>query len=411
VLGNAKFAFKSWFNRLEEHFPFTEFAGYSPRAYEFGTNLESVDAIEPGAEPPVRVVFVPKTLKTPRVIAIEPVCMQYMQQGILQQLVPIIESARLTKGHVNFTDQSINKKLALESSRHKRLATLDMKEASDRVSLKHVQDMLRVMPTLYEQIMACRSTRAELPTGEVITLKKFASMGSALCFPMEAMVFYIAIISSRLHRANLTVTSRRVHKYSRDVYVYGDDIIVPANEAPSICRDLEAIGLKVNGRKSFWTGSFRESCGTDAYDGVEVTPTYCRRDVPSNRHDAEGLSSWVAMANQFYLKGFWRTAKAVRSHIESILGKLPFGTQQAVGMCWISYSNAITHNGWDKDLHSFKTRMWVPTPTKRSDVISDEAAFLKCILNIGSDSYEEDHLTRSVARGRLALKRRWAPAL
>jgi len=412
VLGNSKYVLRKWYTRLERHFPFTEFGLASVRNLgEEECPLERVEFIEPQDEEPVRVTLVPKTMKTPRVIAIEPVCMQYMQQGLLRQLVPLIEKGRYTGGRVNFSDQTINGALALASSRDGRLATIDMKEASDRVSLAHVNLMLESVPHLREQIMACRSTRAVLPDGTVIPVKKFASMGSALCFPMEAMVFFIAIVARRMTHARCRLTPRNVLKMSRDVYVYGDDILVPTDEAPTVCAYLESIGLKVNQRKSFWTGKFRESCGVDAYDGHDVTPTYVRYLPPTGRHDSSEVIGWVATANQFYMKGYWQTARAMRAHVESVVGPLPHLSETSEGLGWLSYRKEIQHRRWNKTLMRFEIRTLVPYPKRRQDPLSGDSALMKCFSVIGAKAQvAKEHLQESVTRGRLALKTRWVPS-
>lgn len=102
ILGNSKYRLKTWHTRLDEEFPFTEFGCASVRNLgEDDCPLERVKFVEPADEQPVRVVFVPKTLKTPRVIAIEPVCMQYMQQALSQFLVSRVERGYYTAGRVN----------------------------------------------------------------------------------------------------------------------------------------------------------------------------------------------------------------------------------------------------------------------------------------------------------------------
>jgi len=67
LLGNQKYDLDEWTSRLETWFPFLDgFVAPSFRAYQ---DFDHVDILEPGAERPVRVITVPKTLKTPRVIA------------------------------------------------------------------------------------------------------------------------------------------------------------------------------------------------------------------------------------------------------------------------------------------------------------------------------------------------------
>jgi hypothetical protein len=249
-------------------------------------------------------------------------------------------------------------------------------------------------------------------------------MGSALCFPMESMAFFIAIVTHRLRERGVRVTPKTVRQGCEGVYVYGDDLIVPTDEAPAICETLELFGFKVNRHKSFWKGKFRESCGVDAYDGCDVTPTYIRRRLPAGRTDVHGIASAVALANQFYLKGLWRTARAIREYVESILGDLPSishseymdlcsvldgrkSRRGSAGLGWLSFSNAESFNGWDENYQCLKSRRWVITPIRRRDPLEGDAALLKCFGLIGSESVSPDHLTASVRYGNLALKRRW----
>jgi len=423
--GNQKYRFPSWPQRLENEFPFAEYGIGSIHNFSDGYHSFPPQPT-PRDETPVKVVFVPKTQKTPRVIAMEPVCMQYIQQSITTWLKPRIEHLSLyTSGRVNFTRQDINAKISLSSSIDRRYATIDMSEASDRVSAVLVRDMLEVCPTFRRQLFACRSTRAKLPSGEILTLRKFASMGSANCFPIEAMAFFCAIVAIRVKLAGVRISPRSVLKYSSGVYVYGDDIIVPTDEAPSVCDNLEAYGFKVNKHKSFWNGNFRESCGMDAFRGIDVTPTYIRRELPADRTDAHGLASAVALSNQFYLSGLWGTARFIRNRVERLLGELPGITirsfrylerviegsnrsnRELAGLGWISFSNAESFNGWSKTLQCLKSKRWIVSPVRRRDPLEGDAALLKCFGVIGSLSISPTHLRESVRYGNLALKRRW----
>lgn len=411
ILGNSKYRFRKWHSRLEEVFPFTEFGVASLRSLgEEECPLSQVEFVEPEREAPVRVIFVPKTLKTPRVIAIEPVCMQYMQQALLQFLVPRIEAGRYTRGRVNFSDQRVNQKLALTSSKDQRLSTMDLSEASDRVSAELVWRMLQVTPVLRDMVWACRSTRAKLPSGKILPLVKFASMGSALCFPMEALVFFIAIVTIRARKAKMPICSRTIAKMARDIYVYGDDIIVPADETSVISDDLSLFGLKVNRSKTFYTGKFRESCGMDAYDGVDITPVYCRRPYPADQRSAEEITSWVSMANQFYRKGWYHVACEIRDSIDSMMPHpLPHKEETSEGLGWVSYSKDATIRRYNRSMFRWEVKTWVPTMPKRSDPLSGDGALLKCLKLVGLDSISPKHLAESVKRGTLTLKYRWVP--
>jgi len=156
---NAKFDNRLWTERLEELFPAGEFLYTSPRHY-FNDVEDGVGPIwlEPDTEIPSRVITVPKTLKTPRIIAIEPTHMQYVQQGLMEPIVEGIERDDFLSSFIGFTDQTVNRYLARKGSANGDLATLDLSEASDRVSNLHVQLLLGRNPFLAEGVQACRSS-------------------------------------------------------------------------------------------------------------------------------------------------------------------------------------------------------------------------------------------------------------
>jgi hypothetical protein len=419
ISGNQKYVWQRWHHRLEPYFPLVDMA------YPLGVPLDSkeleiVTMVSEDQEQPVKVVFVPKTLKSPRVIAIEPVCMQYAQQGIRDYLYDKLESFWLTKRHVNFRDQTINQRLAMYSSNSGRLATIDLSEASDRVPLDLAMRMFDGNPDLRDSIMSCRSSKAQLPDGRLIDpLRKFASMGSALCFPVEAMYFYTICVVALLDCSNLSYTQRNCFKVSRRVYVYGDDIIVPSTNADVVLDYLQKYNCKVNVNKTFYRGSFRESCGVDAYSGYEVTPTYIRKPCPENKRDHASIISWCATANLFYLKGYWQTASLIFRRLEKIIGPLPYVREtssvigrysflgfESVGRWQVSAKHPKMYSRYScgcidwtssqsdevskQSFQRFEVNGWKPSPVYRSDELDGWAALMKCMIKMERGSKKLD---------------------
>lgn len=410
ISGNQKFVWRKWHERLEPYFPFLDTA-YTMGSFD-STEFEKLSFISEDQESPVRVTPVPKTLKGPRIIAIEPVCMQFAQQGIRDALYRAIENSWMTRGHVNFRDQSINQTLAIDASMTGSLATIDLKDASDRVPLNLALKMFDGNPDLRDAIDACRSRYALMPDGKTTIgpLRKFASMGSALCFPVEAMYFYTICVMALLRDANLPVSSRNCYYVSRSIYVYGDDIIVPADNAGTVLDYLQKYNCKVNHSKTFVTGKFRESCGMDAYDGVEVTPTYIRCNQPKNRQQASQLISWVSTANHFYKKGYWRTASHMFSICEKILGPLPYVSETSGALGRISYLGYKSASRWNRSYQRLEIKAWVPKPVYRIDPLDGYAALSKSLHLCGiEDRIDLSHLERSALHGEAALHRRWVP--
>jgi hypothetical protein len=172
-VANAKFEFDVWSDRCEAVFPFWWYATTSGYSTE---RISRVTFLEPGTEIPVKVIDVPKTQKTPRIIAIEPSYMQYLQQGIARELNTVINKSYLYD-FVSNEFQEPNQLLALEGSISGSLATLDLSEASDRVSSLLVSKLFSGHPHLSDGVFATRSANAEVPGHGVLPLARFASMG------------------------------------------------------------------------------------------------------------------------------------------------------------------------------------------------------------------------------------------
>lgn len=405
ILGNQKWLPRTWTSRLEVIFPAREFLIPNERYHE---ELDSIDMVEPGAEQPVRVISVPKTLKSPRVIAIEPLCMQYAQQAISRRLVDLLESDSILKHLIGFTDQMPNRQLALEGSVDGRLATLDLSSASDLVSNQLALLITRHHPWLSQAVQASRSRKADVPGFGVIRLAKFASMGSALCFPLEAMVFLTVVFLGISRDLRTPVTRKLLQDFAGRVRVYGDDIIVPVEHVRSVIDSLEAFGFLVGLDKSFWNGRFRESCGGDYYGGQEIIPVRCRRPIPTSRKDAEGVISTVAMRNLFYQKGLWSTAGWLDEKIEKLLsGVFPIvePTSPAIGRHSVSVSYRSERES--VTTHSPLVKGYKIVAVAPENYLDGPAALLKYFLMRGVEPLEEKHLERSGRPGTVYIKARW----
>lgn len=413
ISGNRKYSHNTWYERLEPFFPIDSYLYTNiNQCFDEKDGLQALQLVPCEDELPVKVTCVPKTLKGPRIIAMEPVAMQYAQQALSSYICRKIETSYITSGHINFVNQSVNKKLAIKSSSTRDLATLDLSSASDRVPLSLVRRMLKSCPDLLDAILACRSNDAQLPDGRIVKdLRKFASMGSALCFPIESMYFFTVILCALLENKNLPVTLTSIRKVARSVYVYGDDLIVPVNQVEAVMETLTKFYCRVNTTKSFWRGNFRESCGMDAYNGECVTPTYLRRMGPHNRAMVQEVVSWVATSNLFYQRGYWATASYMKNRVESVVGWLPIIKEDSPGLGWLSFQNYVSVGRWNKFLHRFENKTYIVTPVYQPDKLEGWPALLKCLLRLKSSEnctmIDSKHLERSPRRGTSSMKRRW----
>ncbi len=408
ILGNQKFWMREWTQRLEEIFPYGE--NCIPN-WRYSYLLDHVDFLEPGTERPVKVIHVPKTLRTPRIIAMEPTCMQYMQQGLLRSLVRELEDPEeLCSSFLGFTDQLPNREMAREGSQAGSLATLDLKEASDRVPYLLVQTMLERHPWLYAGVDASRSSRAEIPElGLCIPqLRKFASMGSALCFPFEAMVFVAIVFLGIADQANAPLSRRLIKRYRGKVRVYGDDIIVPVDCVDAVISRLEQFGFKINRDKSFWNGKFRESCGGDYYDGEDVTPIRLRKLPPSSLQDANRVEALVEFRNHLYLRGMWKTTRWLDEELRVLLrGFFPIVQPTSPGLGRRSFL-PYREERLSEHTHAPMVKAYVVRPKIPRNEIGEEWALVKCLTSYVP--YEDErHLTHSGRPSVVDIKLRLVP--
>jgi len=322
---DAKWNFSRRYDAIHQMYPYYNYFVVGSAELldrkEWYMNLERLD------QGRAKVVLVPKDSRGPRLISCEPLEYQWVQQGLGRKIVQHLESHWLTRGQINFTLQSINRALALSSSLDRSYATLDLKDASDRVSLELVRAVFKRTPSLLRALEATRTSSTLLPDGRVVEFKKFAPMGSALCFPTEAFIFWVLLVAAESVRQR---AKQRV--VGKSVFVYGDDIIVPTNIASLCIQHLEAFDLKVNASKCCIQGPFRESCGMDAFNGVPVTPVRLRTPW-SGRADVSTYVSWIELANALFAAGYANVADSIWASLEGLYGKVPYGTSRASYPC------------------------------------------------------------------------------
>jgi len=394
LLGNKKYSQHEWTRRLESVFPYMEslFSSYSLALAS--EEVKPYLILEPGNERPVRVISVPKTLKTPRIIAIEPTAMQYMQQGLLELFTEEVERDRLLRPLISNELQEPNQLLAREGSLSGNLSTLDLSEASDRVSNLHVNALFKDHPSLLEAIQATRSLKADVPGHGIITLSKFASMGSALCFPMESYVFLVAIFMGIENVLKHRLTKKDVQSFIGKVRLYGDDIIVPKDYTQSVVSSLEALGFKVNLNKSFWNGKFRESCGKEYFAGHDVSICRVRRLLPTQRKHVEEIESTVSLRNQAYKAGLWRTVRFLDDVVGEII-PFPAASDRSEGLTKITYL-PLSGDGWSSDLQKPLVKAAKVKHILPIDRLDGHGALLKFFLKRGDEpSPNKNHLERA----------------
>lgn len=203
------------------------------------------------------LVLVNKDSRGPRKICKEPYELIEFQMGFHHTLREYLQ--RQSNGKIQFTSQDSFKAEARKASVSGEKATLDLKDASDSVSIHFVRRILH-NSVISWHMDRFRSTAVRVPGLGDYALEMVAGMGSGYTFPVMALVIWASIVSTCGWR------------FAQHVMVYGDDVIVPAVIAEKAMCALRKSGLKVNEDKSFISGPFRESCGGDYLSGFDVSP-------------------------------------------------------------------------------------------------------------------------------------------
>jgi hypothetical protein len=350
--GESKYTFAEWPDKLDFAFPYEHYAIHDSGLVDSNPRVARL----PGEySSPSKLIAVPKTLKGPRLIASEPNSNQWIQQLMLKQVVSKVKVSKYLNKTINFESQAHNAWHALKASISGSDATIDLSSASDRFSLWTFERMFRRNRTLLERFHACRTQaiKNEIDSSfGVVTLKKAFSQGNALTFPIQSIGYAIICIAAVLIQRGQNVTTRNIMRAGSEVSVYGDDMIVPIDAFEMTVYLLEALGLKVNSDKTFHNGRFRESCGTDAYAGVDVTPSYVKVLHPSPDHEI--AVSAIEASNNLLSNGWWHLAQFQESLITRFRNKLPVIaiSEQILGLKSFSGRN-ISHlrKRWSPDLH------------------------------------------------------------
>lgn len=315
------------------------------------------------------LLLVPKDSRGPRTICRETLKRVETQMSYFDFMVSSL--TRISQGAINFKDQLVNRKIAEESSVSKLYSTLDLKDASDRVSYKVISTIFRNSPGLNWFLNGSRRATHVKIDGEYQRLHKLAGMGSGLTFPSMSLLISLAICRGVKDRfAHLQYQDIR-----KDVFVYGDDICVPTKWADIAVIHLAKIGLKVNVAKSFVKGYFRESCGGDYFFGRDVTP--CRVKLTNSKVEPNGNCAFSIADNamafkQLYehTKELWKRGfKNAAKYLIGILDKFylsRFGVRMSPGGFDIDCSLPVNYTIGTRHVDVFaSTDVYTIQPTRR----------------------------------------------
>lgn len=237
----------------------------------------------------VKLTPVPKTSKISRLVKPEPLLGMFFQKGIQR----LLEGRLLHFFGIDLSTQpGLNAELAKIGSLKGTYATIDLKSASDCIALKMCERFIPAQAMNW--LKAFRSEKCTVE-GEVVSLNMIATMGNAFCFPLQTAIFACAVAAVYRSLGIPLVKRGSEIRFQRDpdtgevikitgsmTYpnwgVFGDDIVVCDDAYESVIRFLRYLGFLPNEDKSFnrHSGNFRESCGSDWFNGVNVRGVYVK---------------------------------------------------------------------------------------------------------------------------------------
>jgi len=406
---NSKEKWQSWFEAIDYLYPYSD---WMYLYYNRDHLAESEDGTRP-SHISTKLIAVPKDSRGPRLICVHPAESIWIQQGLRRELERAISlRGRPGKvwpcGHINFDDQTVNGTIALKSSQSGLYATIDLKEASDRIPESLVQILFG---RKYKYFGCCRAQKYIIkgglqdcendPEGNFVDdISCYAPMGNATTFPVQSLVFWAICVAS--------MQLRGFHQPNA-AFVFGDDIEIPSECAESVIDDLESFGLLVNKEKSFWRGSFRESCGVDAFKGINVTPIRWKTSP-----DSESLSELVGvsdMAMRLRIAGYHCASIAaysiLRRRMKTAYGKDLFITNNPHhgGICEYSslgslaWRDAFWHRSWQK----FVTPVYGIEPPSRKKVGLGWNQVLESVCSLERTGHGETPDRAALRRSRLSV--------
>lgn len=223
----------------------------------------------------------------------EPTLNMFYQLGAKVQFENVlINSMSLDIANQPFKNQYLAKRGSIDGS----FATLDLKSASDSISIDLVQKLLP--KSVFNVLMKIRSPYAHVGK-ELVKLNMISTMGNGFTFALMTLIFACLVKAVYIKhgiRAHFGSASDRQKSFTarrngrvEELYlteskftelncaVFGDDIIVLSQVYNDVVQALTSSGFTVNEKKSFSAGPFRESCGGDFFNGFPVRGVYIKR--------------------------------------------------------------------------------------------------------------------------------------
>jgi hypothetical protein len=235
-------------------------------------------------------------------------------------------------------------------------------------------------------------------------------MGSAVTFPVQSLIYSTVVLAAMCYIRSLRPSIEAFKELAQEVRVFGDDIVVPSDCGAAVREILEYLEFKVNLDKTHTEGNFRESCGMDVYNGVDVTPAYIL-ELPVQARP-ESLISSVMTCRNFFFKGYVSAANWIESTTQKELRmKLPYVPKDSGAFGWPTSQDAIYYHlkrRYNANLQLVEYRTLMPIGKRGLGDQPGEASLLQYF----TESPDPSNPWKSGVglRPRLLLQPRWVPS-
>lgn len=326
-----------------------------------GINIPITGIPDPNAEPAdcSRYIIVPKSYKTGRGVAPEPVSRQVLGYQISSGMRKC-----LRKIGIDLRDQSRNQALCAVANKEK-LATVDKSSASDLISYELVVQLFKYVPKLLHQLKNCRSKYVQL-RGKKYVSRRFFTMGNAATFDTETAIFLAIAIyvgfwqdtdfesfytskntlrkKGKTYQIEFSADELKEFIRKKLISVYGDDVIIPEHWYESYCSIAEKLGFSINHEKSYSSGFlYRESCGVEYFGNINVTGIYYPRGI--SRKALPELLGLQHKYVDFPSVDYFLTSIILDVFPEMTTSEVPDDRSQGAFDIWTQFPNRIIGNG------------------------------------------------------------------
>lgn len=268
-----------------------------------------------------RLMFIFKSMTSRRSIGAQPTCSGMVQLGVHVHVTRLLAD----RTGIDLSDQGRNQAMAYQGSLRWRdsdpWCTLDKSNASNLIANGLVQYLFP--PNWAKFLQRIRTPGYEAPPelgGGLHDYHMFAGMGNGTTFCVETLIFWAATYATQEAPIEEYV---RLKPYA----VYGDDVILRRSHAKAYMAFARFLGFQFNGKKTFLDGPFRESCGSDYFNGIPVRPaTIESENGLQSLQDVIAFHNVLADNKVFPLVGACERIRALaKTHLYPLLPTDPTG--------------------------------------------------------------------------------------